>query len=128
MASGRYEEAVLICDNEFGFSFKNAPVAWNWKGDALRAKNAHEDALKYYNKTLKQDPNNEDAWMNKGRAFYFTGKIAESIKCCDKVIELNPKNAKAWAIKSVAFKAWHRYDEAEAAIARAKELGYREIT
>ncbi|MGA9097736.1 MAG: tetratricopeptide repeat protein, partial [Methanotrichaceae archaeon] len=72
--------------------------------------------------------NNEDAWMNKGRALYFLGKIAESIKCCDKVIELNPKNAKVWAIKSVAFKALHRYDEAEAAIMKAKELGYREIT
>ncbi|MGA9098532.1 MAG: tetratricopeptide repeat protein, partial [Methanotrichaceae archaeon] len=56
MTLGRYEEAVQICDSESGFCFKNAPRAWNLKGDALRAKDAYEDALKYYNKTLRQDP------------------------------------------------------------------------
>lgn len=126
MALGRHEEAVEICDKDLGFSLKNAPRAWNWKGDAFRGKGAYEDAIKYYNKTLRQDPDNEDAWMNKGRALYLLGKVAESIKCCDRVIELSPKNAKVWAIKSVAFKALYRYDEAEAAIAKAKELGYRE--
>lgn len=123
---GKYEEAIEICDEDPGFDLKSAPKVWNWKGDALRRMSRYEDSLKYYNKTLKQDPGNENAWINSAKALFLLGKVAESAKCCDKVVELYPKNANAWAIKGVALKALHRYPESEAALAKAKELGYSE--
>jgi tetratricopeptide (TPR) repeat protein len=126
MSVGRNEEAVEICDKDLGFVLANAIKAWNWKGDAHRQEKRYVDAISYYNKTLKQDPNNENAWMNKGKALFLGGKAAESIKCCEKVLELNPNNARVWAIKSVALKTVHRYPESEAALAKARELGYRE--
>jgi superkiller protein 3 len=126
MSLGKCEDAAEICNKDLEFSLKNAPMVWNWKGDALRGQNRYEDAIKYYNKTLKQDPGNEDAWVSKGKALFLLGKAGESIKCCDKASELNSKNEKVWAIKAVALKSLHRYPESKTALAKAKELGYRD--
>jgi tetratricopeptide (TPR) repeat protein len=122
---GRHEEAIDICDKDLGFELKIGPQVWNRMGSILRGQSKYEDAIKYYNKTLKQDPKNEDAWINNGKALFLLGKAAESVKCCDKALGLNPDNAKVWAIKGIALKALHRYQESEAASAKAKELGYR---
>ena len=43
----------------------------------------------------------------------------------EKAIELDPKNAFAWVNKDFALKALGRTTEANAAFAKAKELGYK---
>jgi superkiller protein 3 len=123
---GKYQEAIEICDKSPEFDLKSAPIAWNLSGDALRSQSRYEDAIKYYNKTLKQDPKNEEAWINKGKAIYLLGRPSESVICFDKALELNVKNAKVWAMKGVALKTMHKYIESEAAFAKAKELGYHD--
>jgi tetratricopeptide (TPR) repeat protein len=123
---GRYEQAAQTYDKAPEMDLRSAPWIWNWKGDGLRRQGRHEDAIKFYNKTLKQDPENEDAWISKGKALYLLGKGSESIKCFDQAIELNSKNAKVWAMKSAAFKSIYMYVEAEEAMQEAKKLGFRE--
>ena len=127
---GRHEEAAESFEKAMSKSpdliLKTATKIWNWKGDSLRAQRKYEEAIKFYNKTLKQDPQNEIAWVNKAKALYLLGKPVEAVMCCDKALEIDEKDAKVWAIKSVALKAVHRYDEAEAAIEKARKLGYRE--
>jgi tetratricopeptide (TPR) repeat protein len=82
----RQVEAVEICDMALGFALINAPRAWNWMGDALRAKRSFEEAIKYYNKSIKQDPKNEDAWINKAKASYILGSLSDALMCCDRAI------------------------------------------
>ncbi len=123
---GKCEDALEICDSKFELNLKNAPRVWNWKGDVLRRQNKYEEAIKYYNKTLKQDPKNEEAWTNKGKALYLLGRASDSVICFNKALELKPKDAKVWAMLGMALKAIHKHVESEAAIAKAKELGYHD--
>ena len=58
-------------------------------------------------------------WLNKARALGTLGKYQEAIKACDKAIGLDPKYAIAWYSKGQILKG-----QADAAIAKARELGY----
>lgn len=52
------------------------------------------------------------------------GKYAEAILACDEAIRLNPEYAEAWNNKGVALEALGRTSEANAAYAKARELGW----
>jgi Flp pilus assembly protein TadD len=52
------------------------------------------------------------------------GKYNDTIKAFDKAIEIEPQYALAWYNKGVALKLLDRTTEADAAFAKAKELGY----
>jgi Flp pilus assembly protein TadD len=45
--------------------------------------------------------------------------------CSIKAIEIDPKMAKAWYLKGIVLKNLGRTNEAELALAKAKELGYK---
>jgi Flp pilus assembly protein TadD len=55
---------------------------------------------------------------------YEQGKHNEAIQALDKAIEIDPQYAKAWNKKGDALKSLGRITEADAAFAKAKELGY----
>jgi CRISPR-associated protein Cas1 len=59
-----------------------------------------------------------------GRIIYDQGKYDEAIKCYDEAIRLDPNLAMAWNYKGWALKALGKTTEADAAFAKAKELGY----
>jgi Flp pilus assembly protein TadD len=52
------------------------------------------------------------------------GKYNEAIKCFDEAIRLDPKDVDAWNNKGIVLGALGRISEANAAKAKAKELGY----
>jgi protein O-GlcNAc transferase len=52
------------------------------------------------------------------------GKHDEAIRAYDKAIELKPDLAEAWIGKSMVLRSQERTIEADAAFAKAKELGY----
>ncbi len=64
------------------------------------------------------------AWHLKGRYEFHFGCYDESIQACDKAIELKPQNATFWLSKSRILSAAGRTTEADAALSKAKELGY----
>ena len=55
---------------------------------------------------------------------YRKNQYLETIKAFDKAIILDPNNTVAWVGKSLALNALGRTAEADAAFAKAKELGY----
>jgi|WetSurMetagenome_2_1015567.scaffolds.fasta_scaffold134365_2 tetratricopeptide (TPR) repeat protein len=89
--------------------------------------------------TFTNDPY-VDALIDKGYAFAVLGKIYTEIKESDKkanelynkaiesyeaAIKINQQSRRAYYHESVVLKALHRDPEAEEALARAKELGYK---
>jgi len=73
---------------------------------------------------VEQNPKDHYAWSDKGRAFGLLGAYNESISAFDEAIRLDPNYAEAWHFKGVTLKALGRNEEANAAFAKAKELGY----
>ena len=97
------------------------------KGDHLFSQARYDEAIKAYDEAIWIDPYNVDAWNGKGNALYQQGKYKASIKAYDMVIKhgikSDPKLALAWYNKGIALKALGLTGEADAAFAKAKELG-----
>jgi tetratricopeptide (TPR) repeat protein len=62
-----------------------------------------------------------DFWL--GNILYSQDKYDEAVKAYDEAIRLNPQFAMAWNNKGVALKSLGRTAEANAVIAKAKEMG-----
>jgi tetratricopeptide (TPR) repeat protein len=63
-------------------------------------------------------------WFNKGVTLYNESKYDEAIKAYDEAIRLAPNLIEAWNNKGMALDALGKTTEANAAKAKAKELGY----
>ena len=102
------------------------------KGDYLFSQAKYDEAIKAYDEAIWIDPYNVDAWNGKGNALYQQGKYKASIKAYDMVIKhtikSNPKLALAWYNKGIALKALGLNGEANAAFAKAKELGIQGLS
>ena len=115
---GKYEEALQAFDQAIQLSPKNA-YNLNMKGVVLAQMGRYNEAIKYFNKAIGQKPSFVVPWLNKAKALSALGKYQEAIKACDKAIGLDQNYAMAWYSKGQILKA-----EADAAFAKARELGY----
>lgn len=64
------------------------------------------------------------AWINKGDDFCSLKKYDEALDAFEEAIRLNSNDYGTWYSKGKALKALGRTIEANAAFAKAKELGY----
>ena len=51
----------------------------------------YEEAIRYFERAVKIDPNNAPAWISKANALIETGNEAEAIKCFDKANKIDPR-------------------------------------
>lgn len=77
-----------------------------------------------HNNAIRINPNLAVAWINRGITLKNQGKYDEAIIAFDDAIRLDPQYAEALYIKGIILQALNRSNEANAAIAKAKELGY----
>lgn len=140
---GRHEEAresfsQSLADYE-RITKDNPKMSYVWygKGCALAGLGRYEDALFAYQSALLLNPRYIDAWLNEGTALdnlallkyglkdpeNFTRTLEDAISAVDRAIEIYPENSAAWAARGDALKSLGRSSEANAAFARAKELG-----
>ena len=71
-----------------------------------------EEAIKFYDRILNENPNYVDALTNKGVALGALGNHKDSIALCNKAIEINPKNVNALTNKGVSLGYIRKYNEA----------------
>ena len=137
---GKFEEAIQI----FNKAIEMVPqsvYAWIGKGKALNNQDKYDEAIEAFDKAIEIRPS-IDAWFRKGEALYIQGKYDEAIKAFDNIIEFKVqledasickasilelvalRNRVAWFWKSIVLKKQGKYEEANAAFAKAKELGY----
>jgi tetratricopeptide (TPR) repeat protein len=69
-----------------------------------------------------------DYWLQKGDSFYKNNSYDLALRCYDKAIEINPQEADAWQNRGDILKELGRIKEADAAFAKATELGNRDST
>ena len=62
-----------------------------------------EEAIDFFDKTIKSSPKNEEAWGNKGLSLLKLGKFEQSIFCFDKILEINPFEEGAWGCKGYIY-------------------------
>jgi len=77
-------------------------------------------------KELQKDPNNWEAWAAKADILYALGMHNLAIRCCDKSLEINKDNPFIWFTRSLALRKIGEQEQSDAALSRARELGYKE--
>ena len=95
---------------------------WHAIGITLVTEERYEEAIKYYDKILEIDPEDQKALLNKGSVLRDLERYEESIKYYDKILEINPNHIKAISSKAIALSFLKEWSEAEKLIFRAVEL------
>lgn len=127
---GRNNEALEAFDNATKI---NPLIPENWinKAEILLLQGKYDEAIKAYNTSLELDPDYVWSWCQKGYAFGRMGEYNESLKALDKAIEIGSGSIHGWPLdnawynKGVILMSLGRTAEADAAFAKAKELGYK---
>ncbi len=94
-------------------------LAYYSKGTALLGTDNAVEALRYLNKAIKENPDNEMAWNNRGIALSRLGLEEASLKSYDRAIKVNPDYEVAWNNRGNALARMGRYEEALKAYKRA---------
>jgi tetratricopeptide (TPR) repeat protein len=116
-----YDEALKAMNRAIEID-PNTPGAQENKASLLEIMGRHEDALK----TASTTQDLAQVWYNRAGLLGSRGKKDEALKALDKAIELNPNHADAWHDKGMILEVLGRNSEADAAYAKAKELGHQE--
>jgi len=82
-----------------------------------------ESKLVTIGKRLEKDLNDWEAWAAKADILCSIGMHDIAVRCCDRSLLINPDNGLTWLTKGIALNKLGRTIEADAAFARAKELG-----
>jgi tetratricopeptide (TPR) repeat protein len=122
----RHTEALDSCEEALRLN-PNMTRIWCLKGRQLYEIGRYKESLEASEKALELDPQSS-AWDTKGAALSELGKYEDAIECFSKSLDHNPQNGEAWFHKSEALRSLDRTSEADATLARARELGYKDAS
>ena len=94
------------------------------QGVLLGKQGKHEEAIAFFERAIKLDPNYATARHNKGVSLHTLGRYREAIECFDQAISLMPGYASAWLNRGNALAAMGELDEAVACFEEAQSLGH----
>ncbi len=145
---GQYNESINAYNKTIELSLERAPYAWIGIGNDLRDMGRYGDAIKAYDKAIEIEPRIGQAWKGLGDSLIKLDKRDEAVIAYDKAVMAYDENIRAfnnatnvdkaisftfdpypldanfWYSRGSALKALGRNSEAEAACAKAEELGY----
>jgi Flp pilus assembly protein TadD len=76
-------------------------------------------------KELEKNLDNWEAWAAKADILCSLGMYEIAIRCCDKSLTINPDNVLTLMTKGNALDELGKHEDANAAFAKAVELGYK---
>jgi len=125
----KYDEAIQAYNKAIEL---DSQWAGPWVGKCLVLNNQRkaDEADQACNKAIELDSQNALAWYAKGDAILNLGMCDEAVQSYDKAINLSQNGSQevlpyAWGHKSIALQILGRFNDANAASIKAKELGYR---
>ena len=118
-----YDQALQAYNMSIVLDPMNA-ATWNNKGNTFERMGKYDQALQAHNKSIVLDPMYAMPWNGKGSVYYDLHNYDQALQAYNMSIVLDPMNAATWNNKGTALKSLGRTTEADAAFAKAKELGY----
>ena len=112
----------VVAQEEISILLGKNVKEWHAIGAALISEERYEESIKYYDKILEINPEDQKALLNKGSVLKDLKRYEESIKYYDKILEINPNHVKALASKGISLAFLLEWSEAEKFIFRAVEL------
>ncbi len=107
---------------EINYNNSSLSLKWLEKGEKYFGMQKYKKAIRFFNKAIYFEPNNEKALYLKASANYCLYQYEKTIQILDKLIELNSKLYKAWHSKSLALQMINKNEEAIQANGKALEL------
>ncbi len=95
---------------------------WHAIAAALISNGRYEESIKYYDRILEINPEDQKALLNKGSVLIELDEFNNAIIYYDRILEINPNNVKALASKGIAFSHLQKYDEALVVLDKALSL------
>jgi tetratricopeptide (TPR) repeat protein len=145
---GNFDEAIQAYNKAIAFDPKNSEI-WFGKGETLKNQRKYNEAIHAYNKAIEFKPMHSAVWNQRGNVLVDQAKdmiqenvghtwlitndpiflqinynYSEALKSYDMAIDINPIEGMFWANKSNVLRSLGRTDEANAAVTRARDLGY----
>lgn len=94
------------------------------EGNTALAIGELEEAAKYFQQVVEQDPQFQDGWHALGMALYKLDRYEESIEAGKRAARIDPNNQFVWSSLSLAYNANKQKTEAEAAGAKARIISW----
>jgi Zn-dependent protease/Flp pilus assembly protein TadD len=110
-----------------GWGLNSPENRWNKKGKGLVEKKQYPAAIELFDRSIKANPDSEEAWWQKGYCLWQIDRQEEAIMCYQKVIELNADNDRAWLSMGILFFSIERYSDAISSLKKAVELDSNNI-
>ena len=85
---------------------------WHAIGAALISEGRHEESIKYYDRILEINPEDQRAMLNKGSVLLELDRYDDAIKEYNRILEINPENVKALVSKGMVLNHLLQFDEA----------------
>jgi protein O-mannosyl-transferase len=117
---GRVDDA--IAELEISVRQRASSTAYGNLGLAVASKGRMDEAMEYYRKAIRLDPNNAEAYYNLGNACLSQGKLGEAIAEYREAIKVKPKYVKAYGNLAVALAGMGNLDGAIENFRRVAEL------
>lgn len=108
--------------NEIKYNNSLLSLKWLEKGEKYFEMQKYKKAIRFFNKAIYFEPNNEKALYLKASANYYLCQYEKAIQILDKLIALNSNLYKAWHSKSLALRMINKNEEAIQANGKALEL------
>ncbi|MFB3765157.1 MAG: tetratricopeptide repeat protein [Methanotrichaceae archaeon] len=129
----KYEEAIKAYGKALEIDPKNVD-AWSGRGTTLGQIGRYAESLEAYDKaienignlpvTTNQSKKLSSFWVLKGFVFDLTKRTDEALIAFTKAAEIDPQNVDAWVAKYKILTELGKHDEADEALAKARDLGY----
>lgn len=120
-----YKEAILYFDRALEID-PECCQCLDQKGWSLSSLEDYDAAMRMVDEAIEICPSNAHAWNNKGIYYYYLNDYQKALECFNRAIEIDPDFGDAWYDKGVVLTKLLQTDEADAAFAKATELGTSE--